>query len=48
LRKVIAGSSRLVFPNCRVRINTMSEFLDHLANDAMPALLERLVNKEMR
>jgi hypothetical protein len=24
------------------RINSMSQFLDHLANDAMPALLDRL------
>jgi hypothetical protein len=29
-------------PKCRVRINTMSQFLDHLANDAMPALIEKL------
>lgn len=29
-------------PRCRVRIHTMSQFLDHLANDAMPALVERL------
>jgi hypothetical protein len=24
------------------RINTMSQFLDHLADDVMPALIERL------
>jgi hypothetical protein len=24
------------------RINTMSQFLDHLAEDVMPALIERL------
>jgi hypothetical protein len=29
-------------PACRKRINTMSQFLDHLADDAMPALLNRL------
>jgi hypothetical protein len=29
-------------PACRKRINSMSQFLDHLANDAMPALLDRL------
>jgi hypothetical protein len=34
---VVAGC-----PTCRKRINTMTQFLDHLANDAMPALIERL------
>jgi hypothetical protein len=34
---VVAGC-----PACRKRINTMAQFLDHLANDAMPALIERL------
>jgi hypothetical protein len=29
-------------PACKKRINTTSQFLDHLANDAMPALLDRL------
>ena len=29
-------------PACKKRINTMSQFLDHLAQDAMPALLDRL------
>ena len=29
-------------PACKKRINTMSQFLDHLADDAMPALLNRL------
>jgi len=28
-------------PTCQKRINTMSQFLDHLANDAMPALIDR-------
>jgi hypothetical protein len=29
-------------PACKKRINTMSQFLDHLADDAMPALMNRL------
>ncbi len=29
-------------PACKKRINTMSQFLNHLADDAMPALLNRL------
>jgi len=29
-------------PACRKRINTMTQFLDHLTNDAMPALIDRL------
>jgi len=29
-------------PKCRKRIGTMPQFLDHLANDAIPALLDRL------
>jgi len=29
-------------PPCKKRINTMSQFLDHLAEDAMPALIEKL------
>ncbi len=34
-------------PACKKRINTMQQFLDHLAKDAMPALLDRLsANKE--
>jgi hypothetical protein len=31
-------------PACKKRINTMSQFLDHLTNDAMPALIERLAS----
>jgi hypothetical protein len=27
-------------PKCRVRINTLSHFLDDLSNDAIPALLD--------
>jgi hypothetical protein len=34
---VVAGC-----PVCKKRINTMTQFLDHLTNDAMPALIERL------
>ena len=29
-------------PACRKRINSMSQFLDHLAYDAMPVLLDQL------
>lgn len=29
-------------PNCKKRLNTMDQFLDHLAYDAMPALLDQL------
>jgi hypothetical protein len=29
-------------PACKKRINTMTQFLDHLTNDVMPALIERL------
>jgi hypothetical protein len=28
-------------PACEKRINTMSQFLDHLADDVMPALIEK-------
>jgi hypothetical protein len=34
---VVAGC-----PACRKRLNTISQFLDHLNKDAMPALIERL------
>ncbi len=34
---VVAGC-----PACRKRINTISQFLDHLTKDAMPPLIERL------
>ena len=33
-------------PACRKRINSMSQFLDHLANDAMPSLLDRLSSEQ--
>ncbi len=29
-------------PACKKRINTMNQCLDHLAEDAMPALIEKL------
>jgi hypothetical protein len=29
-------------PACEKRINTMSQFLDNLADDVLPALIERL------
>jgi hypothetical protein len=34
---VVAGC-----PTCRKRINTISQFLDHLTNDVIPALIDRL------
>jgi hypothetical protein len=34
---VVAG-----YPACKKRINTMTQFLDHLTNDAMPELIDRL------
>jgi hypothetical protein len=37
---VVAGC-----PACKKRINTMTQFLDHLTNDVMPALIERLSTK---
>ena len=32
-------------PTCKKRLTSMNQFLDHLANDAMPALLDRLARK---
>ena len=29
-------------PACKTRINSMNQFLDHLANDVLPPLLDRL------
>jgi hypothetical protein len=29
-------------PSCRKRLNTVSQFLDHLTNDALPPLIDRL------
>jgi hypothetical protein len=29
-------------PACRKRINTMPQFLDHIANDVLPPLLDKL------
>jgi hypothetical protein len=34
---VVAGC-----PACMKRINTISQFLDHLSKDVMPALIDRL------
>jgi len=34
---VVAGC-----PACRKRLNTISQFLDHLTNDALPPLIDRL------
>jgi hypothetical protein len=36
---VVAGC-----PACRKRINTISQFLDHLTKDVMPALIDRLAS----
>jgi hypothetical protein len=35
-------------PACKKRINTMNQFLDHLAEDAMPALIEKAVRGQAR
>ena len=35
-------------PACMKRINTMNQFLDHLAEDAMPALIESLSEVKTR
>jgi hypothetical protein len=29
-------------PACRKRINTMAQFMDHLADDVLPGLVDRL------
>ena len=45
---IARGGRGVVVPGCPVcgkRINTMSNFLDHLANDAMPALFAKLGSK---
>jgi hypothetical protein len=34
-------------PACKKRIHTMSQFLDHLADDVLPALIERLSTKDV-
>lgn len=44
-RSVAEGGRGVVVAGCRAckkRINTMTQFLDHLAKDAMPALIDRL------
>ena len=40
---VVAGC-----PACKKRINTMTQFPDHLTNDVMPALIERLAALKRR
>jgi hypothetical protein len=32
-------------PACRKRINTMTQFLDHLADDVLPALLDKIQDR---
>ena len=47
---VAQGGKGVVVPGCPAcmkRINTMNQFLDHLAEDAMPALIERLSTKDV-
>jgi hypothetical protein len=42
---VAAGGKGVVVsgcPACKKRIDTMTQFLDHLTNDVMPALIDRL------
>jgi hypothetical protein len=34
-------------PACKKRINTMTQFLDHLANDVMPDLIDRLATRKV-
>jgi hypothetical protein len=33
-------------PACRKRINTMVQFLDHLADDVLPPLMDKLSNQQ--
>ncbi len=45
---VAQGGKGVVVPGCPAcmkRINTMSQFLDHLADDAIPGLIERLATE---
>ena len=32
-------------PACRKRINTMAQFIDHLAHDVSPALLDKIQDR---
>jgi hypothetical protein len=32
-------------PACRKRINTMAQFLDHLADDVLPGLIDQLSSR---
>jgi hypothetical protein len=46
---IAQGGEGVVVPGCPAclkRINTINQFLDHLAEDAMPALIERLSTKD--
>src|SRR6266481_5860024 len=45
---IAQGGEGVVVPGCPAclkRINTINQFLDHLAEDAMPALIERLYKR---
>jgi len=46
-RKAAKGVVVSGCPACKKRINTVTQFLDHLANDVMPALIDR-INKNGR
>ena len=48
---IAQGGSGVVMPGCPAclkRINTMSQFLDHLADGVLPALIERLSTETSR
>jgi hypothetical protein len=45
---VAQGGNGVVVPGCpacRKRINTMAQFLDHLADDVLPGLVEKPVQQ---
>jgi hypothetical protein len=47
---VAQGGKGVVVPGCpvcRKRLNTMNQFLDHLAYDALPPLLNRLSSEKV-
>lgn len=35
-------------PACKVRLNTVANFIDHIANDVLPPLLDRLSAEKER
>ena len=47
---VAQGGKGIVVPGCTVckkRFNTTSQFADHIANDVLPALLDRLSTEKI-